>query len=151
MFDDNDVATLNSLIETTIDSADGYREAAENANDAQLRSTFQRMAMERGEAAQGLKTAVTALGGTPDEDGTILASAHRMFLDLRAKIAGREDKAIVEEVERGEDHIKGKYETAMREEGLKPETRAAIETAYASVRKGHDMMSETKHRMQATA
>ena len=32
MFDNKNVATLNSLIATTLDSVDGYRKAADEAN-----------------------------------------------------------------------------------------------------------------------
>ena len=48
-----------------------------------------------------------AKGGTPNDDGSLKADLHRRWVDLRAAIAGDGgDKAVIEEVERGEDYIK---------------------------------------------
>lgn len=49
---------------------------------------------------------MTRLGGTPEDNGTVLGSAHRMFLNLKSVVTGQDDKAIIAEVEQGEDHIK---------------------------------------------
>ena len=49
------VKVLNSLIETTLDSANGYREAAENAPDGQLRTLFSERALRREELASQLQ------------------------------------------------------------------------------------------------
>jgi uncharacterized protein (TIGR02284 family) len=79
--------------------------------------------------------------------GSYTAAAHRGFMNLREAIMGSDDRAVIEEVERGEDYIKGKYESALQDSELTPETRQAIEQAYASVRKGHDRASAMKHQM----
>ncbi|MEO5868133.1 MAG: PA2169 family four-helix-bundle protein, partial [Sphingomonas sp.] len=60
-------------------------------------------------------------------------------------VTGQDDKAIVNEVERGEDHIKAKFEDALKDDGLTPETRSAIGAAWTSVKAGHDEMSALKH------
>jgi len=146
----NDVATLNSLIETTIDSVDGYRESAAATEDARLKGMFETFASDRGKVVQDLRARVTALGGTPEDDGTVLAAAHRKFVDLKSLVTGRDDQAIVNEVERGEDHIKAKFEKAIADEEISSETRGIITRAFESVRRGHDAMSQMKHSMQAT-
>ena len=43
----HDIKVLNGLIETTLDSADGYREAAEQTQDPHYRTLFERRAGER--------------------------------------------------------------------------------------------------------
>jgi uncharacterized protein (TIGR02284 family) len=55
---------------------------------------------------------------------------------------------VVDEVERGEDHIKAKYDDALKDDTLSLSAREAIQQAYASVRQGHDQMSAIKHSMQ---
>ena len=52
------------------------------------------------------------------------------------------------EVERGEDYIKGKYEAALNE--LTGDSRSVVERAYQSVREGHDQISALKHGLQAS-
>lgn len=149
MTNDHDIKTLNSLIETTLDSADGYAEAAKEANSEPLVSLFRSRSGERRTAASTLQKCVRTLGGEPEDDGTVLASAHRMFVNLRTSLTSADNKAVVEEVERGEDHIKAKFEDAMKDEDVSPSTMTVIADVYTSVRNGHDQMRDIKHAFEA--
>jgi len=141
---DHDVKVLNGLIETTIDSAEGYAEAAKDTQSTRFTSLFQSRAGERRQVAGVLQRQVRSLGGKPDDDGTVLASAHRLFVNLRKSLSSG-DTAVVDEVERGEDHIKAKFESAMKDKDVSPSTLTVINEAYASVRQGHDQMRDLKH------
>jgi len=145
----HDISVLNSLIATTLDSADGYTEAAKDADNSRFGRMFTARAGERREVAQSLQGVVASLGGEPEDDGTILAKAHRMFTGLRNSISGG-DTVVVDEVERGEDHIKAKFEDAMQDREVPQPTRTAIEQAYASVRSGHDQMPDLKHSLHGS-
>jgi uncharacterized protein (TIGR02284 family) len=145
----HDISTLNGLIETTLDSADGYAEAARDAKSEQLIALFRARSGERRGAASMLQQCVRSLGGEPEDDGTVLASAHRMFVNLRTSLASADNKAVVDEVERGEDHIKAKFETAMQDEDVSPSTASASADVYTSVRRGHDQMRDIKKAFHA--
>ena len=140
---EHDLRVINSLIETTIDSVDGYREAAREARIPTLRTLFERRASERQAVVAALQAFVVSKGGRPQDEGTVLAAAHRVFVDLRSALDNG-DEAVVKEVERGEDHIKRKYGDALKDIELTPAARDAIENAYASVKRGHDEMSRLK-------
>lgn len=142
----HEIRVLNGLIETTIDSVDGYAEAAKDAENPQFRDMFLSRAAERRQVATRLREAVRREGGDPADDGTVLASAHRVFVDLRSSMS-KGDKAVIDEVERGEDHIKSKYDEALKDDQLSVGAREVIQLAYASVRQGHDQMSTIKHSM----
>ena len=144
----NDIKTLNSLIATTIDSVDGYSESADAAESGRFAEMFRSRASERREVLTRLQAEVGRLGGNPEDDGTLLAAAHRGFVDLKASLTGSDDQAVINEVERGEDHIKSKFEAALKDDDLSPETRAVIQQCFASVKQGHDEMSSLKHSMQ---
>lgn len=146
---EREVDTLNDLIKTTIDSVDGYRSAAEDAENSEYRSIFFDRANERSAVADQLQAYVRELGGEPNTDGSIVAGAHRAFMGLKTAITGNDDKAVVAEVERGEDVIKHKFEKAMSDSDISPETRVVIDRCYQSVKTGHDQMSNLKHRLQA--
>lgn len=148
MIGNDNEATLNSLIATTLDSADGYRKAAEKADSERYRSLFLEFAGERERVVRDLQAEVRSLGGNPEDDGTVLAAAHRAFLSLRDAVTGQDDASIIAEVERGEDYIKGKYETALEGGKLSGSADAAVRRAYQSVREGHDRMSQLKHSLE---
>lgn len=143
--DAGDTATLNTLIGTLLDSVDGYQKAAADTENDRYREMFNARARERQQAATKLQAAVARLGGNPEDDGTTAGAVHRGWLNLKEAVVGKDDTAIVKEVERGEDYIKAKFETAMQHKDLPPEGRTAVEEAWQSVRAGHDEMSQLKH------
>lgn len=144
----NDISTLNSLAASVIDSVDGYNESSQGASE-RFASLFTSRATERREVLRQLQAEVSRLGGNPEDDGTLLAGAHRAFIDLKSAVTGRDDKAIIDEVERGEDHLKGKFDDALKDATLSPTVRTVVEAAYASVRAGHDQIRDLKQSMQA--
>jgi uncharacterized protein (TIGR02284 family) len=148
---DKDIKTLNSLIATTIDSIDGYTESAKDAESSRFGQMFNDRASERRQVLTRLQAEVARLGGNPEDDGTTAAAAHRGFVNLKSAVTGQDDKAVINEVERGEDHIKAKFEDALRDDDLSPETRAVIQECFTSVKQGHDQMSALKHSMEAAS
>lgn len=142
-----DASVLNSLIATLLDSIDGYQKSAGDIKNQALADKFNSRARERQSAVTKLQAAVAAAGGNPEDDGTLLAGAHRAFINLKEAVTGRDDKAIVTEIERGEDHLKAKFKEALADGNLSPNARAAVDVAWESVRAGHDEMSALKHLM----
>ena len=145
----HDIRALNSLIATTIDSVDGYRTSAADVQNPHYAQLFTARATERSSVVEQLRAEVRRLGGNPEDDGTALAAGHRAFVNLKAAVTGRDDQAIVNEVERGEDHIKSKYEAALADESLSSDCRSLIQMAYASVKNGHDEMRDLKRNLDS--
>lgn len=142
---DHDISVLNGLTTTTLDSMKGYEDAAKDTESTRFASMFADFARDRGQAARALQAEVTRLGGTPETSSSFLAAAHRTFLDLKQAFTSNDDKAIINEVERGEDHIKAKFEDALQDGDLATESIAVIRQAFTSVRQGHDQMRALKH------
>lgn len=145
------IATLNTLIATTIDSVKGYEDSAQNIDNENFREIFRQNADERQQVVGQLREEVRRLGGDPEESGSFMGAAHQRFEDLKAAITGRDEKAIINEVERGEDYIKGKFETALESGDLVGDSRSAVEQCYQAVRRGHDQISQLKHGMESHA
>src|SRR4029453_1027099 len=120
MFDRaHDIKVLNSLITTTIDSANGFERSVEDARGGRFEALFGEFATERRRIVVMLQEAVRAMGGTPNDDGSLKADLHRRWIDLRAAVTGSGgDKAVIEEVERGEGYFKAKYEAAIADDKL---------------------------------
>ncbi|TZG25777.1 PA2169 family four-helix-bundle protein [Sphingomonas montanisoli] len=139
---DYDIRMLNGLIEATLDSAEGYADAA--SDSSRFAAMFAARSSERRAAAAVLQEHVASLGGSSPDDGTLLAAAHRLFVNLRQTLGGGE-VAVVDEVEHGEDHIKAKFEDAVRDSDISSATRAVIVRVQGSVQAGHDAMRQLKH------
>jgi uncharacterized protein (TIGR02284 family) len=145
------VSTLNTLIATLIDSVTGYEDAASNADGNRFQEIFRTRAQERNRAVEELRSEVRRLGGNPEDDGSFLGKTHQRFLDLKAAVTGRDDQAVINEVERGEDYLKEKFESALNGDTLTGDARATVERVYQSVRSGHDQISQIKHGLDASA
>jgi uncharacterized protein (TIGR02284 family) len=139
MFDKgHDIKLLNSLIETTLDSVDGYRRAAVEATNSRFASEFTARANEREEVVRKLQGEVRRLGGNPEDDGSVLAAAHRAFLTLRDRVTGSDDEAVIAEVDHGETYLRTKWEAALRDDELSPETGGVVVQCWESIRAGQE-------------
>ena len=147
----DEISTLNTLIATTIDSITGYENSAKDIDNQRFAQIFRERANERQQVVEELRNEVRRLGGNPDDDGSFLGKAHQRFEDLKAAVTGQDEKSIINEVERGEDYLKEKFETALNSDTLSGESRSVVERCYQSVRSGHDQMSQLKHGMEAGA
>ena len=143
-----EISTLNTLIATTIDSITGYEDSAQNIDNERFREIFRQRANERQQVVQELREEVRRLGGDPEDSGSFMGKAHQRFEDLKAAVTGRDEKSIINEVERGEDYLKEKWQAALHSGDLKGETHDLIERLYQSVKSGHDQISQLKHGME---
>lgn len=142
-----DTSALNTLIATLIDSVNGYQKSAADTENPRFAEIFNARAQERQQVITKLQAVVARLGGNPEDDGTTAAAAHRGWINLKEAVLGRDDQAIINEVERGEDYLKEKFEAVLGSKDLPAEARSAVEEAWRSVREGHDQMSALKHAM----
>lgn len=144
-----EISTLNTLIATTIDSITGYENSAKDVDDERFREIFRQRADDRQRVVEDLRGEVRRLGGDPEDGGSFLGKSHQRFEDLKSAVTGGDDKSIINEVERGEDYLKEKFETALNSDALSGESRSVVERCYQSVRSGHDQMSQLKHGMES--
>jgi uncharacterized protein (TIGR02284 family) len=148
MSEAHDVSKLDDLIVTLIDSVKGYEHSAEKAEAVRYRQFFLEMAAERRAAVTVLQDASRQLDGSPADYGSAAATLHRRIEDLRVALGGG-DKAIVKEVERGEDYLKEEFERVLADKRMSLASLAAVRVAWQSVQKGHDRASALKHELEA--
>ena len=152
MFDkSHDISILNSLIETTIDSVDGYRHSANEATNNRFADSFRDWAKDREEVVTKLRDRVRELGGTPEHDGGILAAMHRQFLSLRDAVTGSDDQSVIAEVDRGESYLDNKWQAALKDNELSAETLDLIRSCYESVRSGRQQWEQLHRSMSAAS
>ncbi len=147
---DKNVDVLNELIEVSRDGEQGFLKAAEDATNPELKELFTSRATEIGAAIRELQSQVIALGGRPEEGGSVAGALHRGWVSLRSAVANRTDLSILEECERGEDVAKKKYADALQHDDLSFEVRALVERQYHGVLRNHDLVRDLRNRYRAT-
>jgi uncharacterized protein (TIGR02284 family) len=138
--DCEEIALLNSLIQTTMDNVEGYREASEGAEDPLLQAAFVDRAAERLNVVTDLREQVQFLGGTPEESGSVAGNAHRTLLNLKSLLASRDDQAVLDEVQRGESYLMKKFSNALENEEVSLDTADVLEEAHQRVVTGYQKM-----------
>lgn len=139
------IRTLTNLAEISRDGENGFRVAAKEARDPQLKSTFKSAAERCAMGARELENQIAQLGGAPSHSGSVSGSWHRVWTSLKAIITGHDDKAILEEVERGEDIAKNAYETAISRQ-LPADLRELLDRQYRGVKENHDRVRDLRNR-----
>lgn len=138
---DNDevISTLNDLIETSKDGEEGFRNCAENTQDATLKTFFANRAQTCTAAVVELQDLVRAYGGDPETSGGLGGALHRRWVDIKSALTGKDDKAVLAECERGEDVAVASYRKAL-EKNLPVEVRSVVERQYQGVLQNHDQV-----------
>src|SRR3954471_20155959 len=110
---DDVIGVLNELIETSKDGEQGFKKAAQDTKASELRTMFTQGAQRCAEGARELQALVRQLGGDPDTSGSVSGPLHPGWLTVKEAVSSRDDQAILDEVERGEDYAKDAYRKAL--------------------------------------
>ncbi|MCF2134664.1 MULTISPECIES: PA2169 family four-helix-bundle protein [Burkholderiaceae] len=137
------VSVLNDLIETSKDGEAGFRKAAEDASNPELKTLFASCAQSCSQAVSELQAAVHSLGGKAEDHGSASGALHRGWMDLKSAIKGRSDHEILADCEKGEDVAKKHYRQAL-DEALPADIRMLVERQYEGVLKHHDRVRELR-------
>lgn len=134
---DDVISTLNGLIETCKDGQEGFKEAAEGVERSDLKSLFYEFSQQRSQFAGELQTLVQSLGGDPENTGSLAGSIHRGWINIKSAVMGKDEAAILNECERGEDSAKNMYKEALETE-LPANIMETVRNQYSSVQAAHD-------------
>jgi uncharacterized protein (TIGR02284 family) len=133
------ISTLNNLIETARDGQNGFQTAAEGVKNSDLKSLFYAYSQERARFVGELQDEVRRLGGDPETTGSVAATLHRGWIDIKSAVTGGDEGSIISECERGEDSALKNYDAAL-EVDLPANIRSIIERQYVQVKDAHDQI-----------
>lgn len=148
------IDVLNDLIEYSKDGAKGFRESADDVKNAELKSFFTKRATECESAATELQAEVRRLGGDPETSTSVTADLHRGWVNFKSMLTGKDEKSVLEEVERGEDYALKAYKDA-REKLAKyqlaggDQTYALVEKQLQGVQRNHDQVKALRDAARA--
>jgi uncharacterized protein (TIGR02284 family) len=135
------IGILNDLIQINHDRVEGYEKAIDELKDedADLKTLFNRYVNESRAYAQELTTEVSRLGGNPADGTTNSGKVYRVWMDLKAAIAGKDRQTILNNCEFGEDAAQKAYDTALNADvNFEPSIREVIVREKATLKSGHD-------------
>ena len=73
---------------------------------------------------------------------------HRRWVNIKGVITGKDDEAILNECERGEDVAKRSYANAL-EKALPANIKTIVERQYQGVLKNHDQVKAMRNQVRA--
>lgn len=134
---DDVISTLNNLIETCKDGQNGFQTASEGVKNSELKTLFLGYSQQRAQFAGELQNEVRRLGGDPENSGSVAATLHRGWINIKSTVTGEDEGAVISECERGEDSAVRNYKDAL-EKNLPQNIRSVVESQYAQVQEAHD-------------
>ncbi|HEV7700544.1 MAG TPA: PA2169 family four-helix-bundle protein [Pyrinomonadaceae bacterium] len=147
---DDVISTLNGLIETCRDGADGFKSAAESVERSDLKTAFYEFSQQRAQFSAVLQELVRELGGDPESTGSVSGAVHRGWMDLKAAITGGDEQSILNECERGEDYAKDAYRDAL-EKNLPANIADVVRQQSQSVQAAHNRVKELRNAEKGTS
>lgn len=144
------ISTLNNLIETCRDGQNGFQTAAGGVESSDLKVLFHGYAQQRATFVGELQDEVRRLGGDPEDAGSVAASLHRGWINLKSAVTGKDDAAIITECERGEDSAVANYRDALGTD-LPANVRSIVERQFGEVKEAHDRVRSLEKSNKAGA
>ncbi|WP_377480345.1 ferritin-like domain-containing protein [Pontibacter toksunensis] len=130
-------STIHHLIERCKDGAKGYKTAAEDIEDKDLKDLFRKYAVQRDSMITELQDQLHKMGATDDESSSIEGTLHRAFIDIKAALTSKDRVRVLEECERGEDYAVKAYKEAL-DKNLPGELKPIVQQQYQDVKSAHD-------------
>jgi len=135
---------LKTLTDTTIDSVEGYRKAAEKADSPRLKQLLNERMAKREQILATLNAELQRRGESLVTKGTLSGDLHRLWMGI-TDLFENGDEAAAERVEEGEDYLKAKFEAALDGDNLDPQERAVLQSCYTEICEGErfaDMLEQ---------
>ncbi|KOF03643.1 ferritin-like domain-containing protein [Roseivirga seohaensis] len=128
------VDKLNDVLRRSYDAIQGYENAIDDMNDAQLKNFFKNQVMERTRFAGELASEITALGGEPVTESSFKAALHRAWMDLKSSIASNNAEKVLQECIRGEETASEDYKDILESDlSLPPSVTNMLRSHKASI------------------
>ena len=117
---------LNHLITICNDGKHGYKTAASDADSSALRAMFSEYSAEREVFSEQLNEEIRKAGGNPEHDGGPLGAFHRAWIDVKAALSSKDNKAVLGACITGENAAVNAYNNVLENNELPADTRAIL-------------------------
>ncbi|OAV45865.1 PA2169 family four-helix-bundle protein [Lewinella sp. 4G2] len=129
----NQVSLLNKLITTLYDGENGYKEAAEEVSNTALKTRFLNLSQQRYDFGHDIKPFIKSLGGEVDKGGSVAASLHRVWMDLKTAVSSQDEESILNEIIRGEESAVDTYREVLADADFPVTARTTVSTQLSKI------------------
>ena len=143
------IDALKTLLTRLVDSREGYRDALDHVESTHVKGILSQFMERRDRNASEVRAYLVKEGHSVDEDGSLLASAHRTFMDVKDSLTGSDDSATLAEIVRGEKTLLSAYDDALTAAGgadpeyaFLTEQHASLKSAIAQLETRKDLAAE---------
>jgi uncharacterized protein (TIGR02284 family) len=139
------IDAINSLIIINNDRSEGYKKAAEEAKDSELKSLFNKFSDQSRAFSSELRKFVPN-SEEPDHDETkTTGKLFRLWMDIKAAVTSNDRKAILSSCEFGEDAAKNEYKSVLEKSNELPADALSVITKQnAEILKSHDQIKSMR-------
>ena len=139
------ISTLNNLIQALMDGQKGYQQAADEAQDANLKTLFGEYSAQRAKFAGELQSEAGRLGGgKPESSGSVTSAVHRTWINLKSALTSQDRHGILAECERGEDSAVKSYREALADGSLGASAMAVVQGQHDAVLAAHNAIKKLR-------
>ncbi|HYD77764.1 PA2169 family four-helix-bundle protein [Ramlibacter sp.] len=144
------IDALQDLVECCKDGEYGFQACADQVQRQDLKSVFLQRADDCRRGAVELNQQILGLGGTPKDSGSAAGAVHRGWVSVRSTLSSHDDKAVLEEAERGEDNAMARYRKALKQP-LPDAVRQVVERQFQQVQRNHDQVRMLRDQFRAAS
>ncbi|MGJ8666993.1 MAG: ferritin-like domain-containing protein [Patiriisocius sp.] len=138
---------LQELLEKNYDAEKGFKQVMKKAENPQLKIWLQNQAAQRSQFASQIDSELRKINETPDSDGSVSGSVHRMWIDIKTALSFDKDESILEECIRGEKASVDEYQYQLEKTYLNQsvrnmlsEQKSKVEDSLATVKRMEDLI-----------
>lgn len=140
---------LHKLVNINKDASEFYKSAAQEAQNSDIKQTFSKLEKLHQDVITNLQNQIRVNGGNPEADETLIGKSAQFWGELMAKISNDVDATLVKHLEEAEDRCLHSMQDAMKDDDIRPATKAALHSEMETLRKTHDYMKALKNAMKA--
>ena len=135
---------LNELLEKNYDAEAGYKAAAKNVKNHNLKNFFSEKAKNRYDFGHEIKDQIKSYGEEPDKGTSLKGDVHRTWMNLKSTFSSENDEAILQEAIRGEKKALKDYNEILKEIDLASSTKIILEKHRSNVQAALDQVKTMK-------
>ena len=151
MENEKTIAVLNTLITINNDRIEGYETASKETEEQDLKTLFAHFAATSQKCKKELTNEVSRLGGTSAEGTLTTGKLHRVWMDVKAALTGKDREAILKSCEFGEGVAQDTYGKALENdiEKLSLVQQNMIKAQHTLLKADHDKIKSMRDLVMA--